>query len=228
MKRLPLILIAGVAALTLTACAPTLEPSPPAAPAPTESQTADPMPTETPSLPAQPEPTEDPTPPSAPGSASDYTPPGTTLQFGATGTFPWAPIGGDLTAVQITPLEVVTGSQADFEVFDEKTRAQLSNMTPYYLMIEAKADPSLAYVSISSSYIKLFDQDGDRISPMIIFGGGLDSCKEENVPKDGSTFKTCIPFYGTSAQTPAGARWDADYDEGKYSSFGGNPVDWKI
>jgi hypothetical protein len=156
------------------------------------------------------------------------TAPGTVLSIGATAVVPFEYTSeSGKHDIQVTVTGFRAGSVSDFADFEDSDKKKLADKTPYYVDITAQALGSdlekLEYASISYNDIGALDQDGDRMSPLTVFGG-FDPCKDGNFDKAGA-LQTCMIYTANSAQTLTSITWQGT--DGGYSDIDGQPIVWK-
>jgi hypothetical protein len=165
------------------------------------------------------------------GASGDVAAPGARFNIGDTAILPFTTAINRIDQnIEVTITGIRKGTQDDFADLDASSRKQLADVVPYYVDFTVKKGSpdkdELAFNSVSSSYIGAQDQDGDRVSPLIIFGT-FKACDAPSFGKEideGETYSGCVPFAGTSAKTVTAATWQA-YDT-DYAYYDGDPVVW--
>gem|GEM_PF-1518776 len=151
----------------------------------------------------------------------EATQPGTALTFGDTALLPRDPTGGGGANLSVTVTDVVVGSTADFELFDEDTQASLASMLPYYVKLSVVLDAADEVSWFSSVDFELLDQDGDDIQDLMVWGRYA-PCDDTADLVPGTPVEVCLPFIGPSIQEPTTVQWVGDWD----SAYDHAPVTW--
>jgi hypothetical protein len=189
----------------------------------------------TPEAEPEPEPSTEPTEEAEPEvnteTSGDVAAPGSEFKIGETAILPYTTaINRKDQNIEVTVIGIRKGSQDDFASLNAKSQKQLADVVPYYVELTIKKGSpdvdELAYNSVSSSQIGALDQDGDRVSPLLIFGT-FEPCDSPSFGKEidqGETATLCVPFAGSSAMEVTSVTWH-DYDS-PYSTSDGKPVVW--